>query len=75
MDVVKPTIRFHENNTKCKKCGSYFKFNNNDAYFDEHGFGYSTKLVKCPECGSINVLYTLEDFGISKLNSDERLYQ
>lgn len=45
----------------CKKCGRLIKYENTDTYWDESGYGYSTKLVDCKECGKPNVLKYEED--------------
>ena len=59
---------------KCKKCKSKFSYTPEDTYWDENGYGYSTKLVKCPDCGCINVIKYDEDSGLD-LNSDLRFYE
>ena len=61
-------------NIQCKKCNSIFKFKPDDIFWNEKGYGYSTKLVRCSECGCANVLGYVEDYGFSKLNTDRRLY-
>lgn len=61
------------NNLDCKKCKSNFIYHQQEVFFDDKGFGYSTKLVKCPECGCINVIQYIEDRAI-KLNNDSRYY-
>lgn len=58
----------------CKKCKESFKFEPDECWWDEHGFGYSTKLVKCKHCGCINVIKHIEDYGFSVMNYDSRLY-
>ena len=63
-----------QRNCVCKKCGSSFMFKPDDVFWDEKGFSYSTKLVKCKHCDCINVLKYVEDYGLSKLNTDVRLY-
>ena len=57
----------------CKNCGG-FKIQPENVWFDEKGFGYSTRLTKCPHCGKIIILEHIEDYGFSKLNTDRRLY-
>ena len=42
--------------------------------WDESGYGYSTKLVKCPECGQINIIGYVEDDGFD-VNYDLRFYE
>lgn len=61
-------------NIQCKKCNSSFKYEPDDIFWDEKGYAYSTKLVRCSECGCVNVLGYVEDYGFSKLNTDRRLY-
>ena len=59
----------------CKKCNESFIYKpDEDIWWDEHGFGYSTKLVKCKHCGCINVIKNNEDYGFSNMNIDTRLY-
>ena len=40
----------------CKRCGESFSYDSKDTYFDDHGYGYSTKLVKCSHCNTPNVI-------------------
>lgn len=63
-----------QNNCVCAKCGSHFIFKPDEVYWDEHGYGYSTKLVNCKKCGCINVVEHIEDYGFSNMNLDQRLY-
>ena len=63
-----------QNSCTCRSCGSSFIYKPDNIFWDENGYGYSTKLVKCSECGCINVLKHIEDYGFSKMNTDERLY-
>ena len=63
-----------QNSCICKKCNSSFLFKPDETWWDENGFSYSTKLVKCTECGCINVIKHIEDYGFSKMNTDVRLY-
>lgn len=58
----------------CKKCQTDFMFKPDECWFDEHGYGYSTKLTTCKNCGCINVVKYTEDYGFSKMNYDSRLY-
>lgn len=64
----------NQNNCTCKKCGSSFVFKPDECFWDENGCGYSTKLVHCVECGCVNVVEYIEDYGFSKTNTDRRLY-
>lgn len=58
----------------CKKCKKIFSYSPEDTWFDEHGSGYSTKLCRCSECGCINVIKHVEDFG-NDVNRDLRFYE
>lgn len=62
-----------QNSCKCKKCGKSFIFKPDDIWWDEKGFGYSTKLTKCKKCGCINVVKHIEDYSLD-VNNDERFY-
>lgn len=59
---------------KCSSCGE-FEVKHDNIWFDEKGYGYSTKLTKCPHCGRIVILGYKEDYGFSRLNIDERYYK
>lgn len=63
-----------QNNCMCPKCGTSYIFMPDEAWYDESGYGYSTKLTHCKNCGSINVVKHTEDYGFSKINTDRRLY-
>lgn len=52
----------------CSKCGRLIKYKNTDTYWDESGYGYSTKLVDCQQCGTPNVLKYEEDSWMYELN-------
>lgn len=56
---------------RCQKCNAWLK--EEDFFWDESGFGYSTKLVKCRECGAITVIKIIEDKGLD-VNKDKRFY-
>lgn len=58
---------------KCSKCKEEFDYDDRDTFFDEKGYGYSTKLVKCKNCNCINILNHYEDKSLN-LNYDERYY-
>ena len=58
----------------CSSCGG-FKVQPENVWFDEKGYGYSTKLTRCPYCGKIIILGHLEDYGFSMMNYDSRLYE
>lgn len=56
----------------CSRCGG-FKVKPDNIWFDEQGYGYSTKLTQCPHCGKIVILKHIEDYGLN-VNSDRRFY-
>lgn len=62
-----------KNEAICKGCGCSFWYENKETYFDDKGYGYSTKLIKCPSCGKQVVLRYYEDRSM-KLNNDSRYY-
>lgn len=55
----------------CVKCGREFQ---SEIIYDESGFGYSAKIVKCPKCGAIRYIEVTEDQGLD-VNHDERFYR
>ena len=57
----------------CSTCDDSFYYTEDDIWFDEHGFGFSTKLVKCPHCGTIKIIKYYEDENLD-INNDERFY-
>ena len=63
-----------QNYTFCKKCKTDFVYFPQEVYFDDNGYGYSTKLVKCPYCGQINVVKYYEDKSFD-VNTDIRFYK
>lgn len=63
-----------QNNCTCKKCGSSFIFKPDEVWWDEQGYGYSTKLVRCSKCNCVNVVNHIEDYGFNKINVDRRIY-
>lgn len=48
-------------NKTCNRCGKHFSYDSSDLKWDESGYGYSTRYVKCPHCDQIHVLYYVED--------------
>lgn len=58
---------------RCRKCSDEFEYSNNETFWDESGSCYSTKLVKCPNCGQINIIKYVEDRGLD-VNNDPRYY-
>lgn len=71
VDILNPK---EQNNCSCKKCHIDFVFKPEETFWDENGYGYSTKLVRCTSCGCINVVKHVEDYGFSKLNTDRRYF-
>lgn len=70
MDVTQK----QQNSGHCKACDSDFVFEPDKAWYDESGYGYSTKLTRCPYCNKIVVLKHIEDKSLN-LNFDERYYE
>lgn len=62
-----------QNNVYCKSCKSNQVIFPGECWFDECGYGYSTKLTKCPNCGKIIVVKYIEDSGLD-LNLDDKYY-
>ena len=58
----------------CCKCDGIIRITPEITMWDESGYGYSTKLVKCPECGQINIIGYVEDDGFD-VNYDLRFYE
>ena len=50
-----------------------YMYDDLETFFDDHGYGYSTKLVKCKCCGKINIVRYYQDRAM-KLNNDSRFY-
>lgn len=40
---------------QCIQCGSVDEYSDENFWWDDHGYGYSTKLVRC-NCGQINIV-------------------
>lgn len=57
---------------ECKKCKE--KLDSSYAYWDESGYGYSAKIIKCPKCGAIQYLKVIEDRCLD-VNNDKRFYE
>ena len=57
----------------CTKCVESFDLEPDKAYFDESGYGYSTKLVKCPNCNTAIVVGYYKHFGFN-VNNDPDWY-
>ena len=56
----------------CPTCDERFYYTDEDVWFDNNGFGYSAKLVKCPRCGAVRRIKYYEDN--LDINNDERFY-
>lgn len=63
-----------QNNKKCSKCKEHFIYKPEETFWDEHGYGYGTKLVICPYCKTINVIKYHEDSSLD-INKDRRYYK
>lgn len=57
----------------CFACGQVSQYNRLDTFWDDNGYGYSTRLINCPHCGKINILSYKEDRKIN-VNNDSRYY-
>lgn len=70
------TIKQYEKNDNdsavCSSCGE-FQVRPESIWFDESGYGYSTKLTRCPYCGKIIIVKYIEDYGMD-VNMDWRFY-
>lgn len=62
-----------QNNGHCKSCNSDFVYQPESIWFDERGYGYSTRLTKCPYCGKIVILGHKEDKHLD-INKDKKWY-
>lgn len=58
----------------CNKCDELFEYEEKDCIWDETGYGYSTKLVRCKECGCWNVIRVIKDVGFD-VNGDDRFFE
>ncbi len=63
-----------ERHKKCIKCKEDISYKNSETFWDENGFGYSTKLIKCKNCNCINVIKHIQDKSM-ELNNDKRYYK
>lgn len=57
---------------ECKKCNKVFEYTDEQSYWQEAGT-YSVKLVKCPDCNTINVIRYIDAPGLH-VNEDSRYY-
>lgn len=64
-----------ERKKRCKKCKQDFTYTNEDTFWDENGFGYSTRLVRCKYCNNVVIVEHVEDKSIKFGNRDRRYYE
>ena len=57
----------------CKKCKQSFRFKPDETYWIEQGM-YSEKVIKCSNCGCINVLKYVDGFNQNP-KLDNRYYE
>ena len=60
----------------CKNCNH--KFTSRKTFWNETGYGYSSKLARCPECGCITVVKIIEDYAVTMMGDlglDPRYYE
>ena len=62
-------------NIKCKKCKTIIVYTEADTFWDESGYGYSTKLIKCPYCGCYHAVRYEEDDWIKELDMYSKYYK
>lgn len=58
----------------CASCDTLFDPLKATIKWDDKGLGYSTKLAKCPNCGSYMVIKVVEDESLD-VNNDSRFYK
>lgn len=58
---------------ECSSCHKEYIYDDSEVFYDDYGYGYSTKLVTCKCCGKINIVRYYEDRAM-KLNNDSRFY-
>ncbi len=58
----------------CRSCNCSVKLFPKRIIWDEKGYGYSTKLFKCPFCNQLNIIKYYEDPSLD-LNRDTRWYK
>ena len=63
-----------QNNKKCSKCKEHFVYKPEETKKKKKGYGYSTLLVPCPYCKTINVIKYSEDISFD-VNNDKRFYK
>ena len=47
-------------NQWCCRCHNNFDYKSEDTWWDYKGMDYDAKLVRCPQCGAINVIEYVE---------------
>lgn len=60
-----------KHNKKCRRCGEYFVWFNEEARWDYRGYS-PTKLVDCPYC---NTTQAVDYESEQNVNFDERYYK
>ena len=53
---------------KCSRCEAEFTSDNFEIIFDENGYGYSTKLKKCKQCGQVHIVKYYFDNWLNSIN-------
>lgn len=64
-----------KHNKTCMRCRTNFVWFPEECYWDENGYGYSTKLCKCPNCNTPNVIEYKVDRAMAKLNKNSWEYE
>ena len=59
---------------ECGRCKITFRLEEKNIRYDESGYGYSTKYVLCPRCGSVCIVEYIEDDCLD-VNNDVRYYE
>lgn len=57
---------------ECKKCEEIFRFVDEETEWKDFGT-YSMKIIRCPKCGAVSILQTVEDKNLY-VNTDDRYY-
>lgn len=50
----------------CDHCGELIEYSQDELIWDESGYMYSTKLVRCKSCGKLQVVYRENDSWMSE---------
>lgn len=59
---------------KCIQCREKYESTDELIYWDDKGYGYSTKLSRCPHCRQLNIIRHEKDIGFD-VNKDRRFYE